>query len=42
MSPTLENFLVTHHIKYSRQDVGCYASQSGPNLYTTVHCLSCI
>jgi hypothetical protein len=22
----LENLLVIHHIKYSRQDVGCYAS----------------
>jgi hypothetical protein len=42
MSSTLENLLVTHHIKYSRQDVGCYASQSSPNLYKAVHSLSCI
>jgi hypothetical protein len=39
--PIPENFLVTRHIKYSHQDVGCYASQSGPNLYTNVHCFSC-
>ena len=30
--PILENLLVTHHIKYSYQDVGCYALLSGPNL----------
>ena len=36
----LESSLVIHHIKHSRQDVGCYASQSGPNLYETVHFLS--
>jgi hypothetical protein len=28
----LESSLVIHHIKHSDQDVGCYASQSGPNL----------
>jgi hypothetical protein len=39
---TLESLLVTYHTKYSRQDVGCYTSQSGPNLYKTIHCLSCI
>jgi hypothetical protein len=41
-SLALENLLVTHHAKYSRQDIGCYASQSGPNLYKIVHCLSYI
>jgi hypothetical protein len=39
--PALENSLVTHHIKHSRQDVGCYASQSGPNLYIIVYYFSC-
>jgi hypothetical protein len=38
----LENSLVTHRTKYPRQDVGCYASQSGPNLYKIVYYLSCI
>ena len=38
----LENPLVTHHTKYPHQDVGCYASQSGPNLYKIVYCFSCI
>jgi hypothetical protein len=28
----LENYLVTHYTKHLRQDVGCYASLSGPNL----------
>jgi hypothetical protein len=28
----LESYLVTHYTKHTRQDVGCYASQSGPNL----------
>jgi hypothetical protein len=28
----LGNYLVTHYTKYTRLDVGCYASQSGPNL----------
>ena len=28
----LENHLVTHYTKHLRQDVGCYASLSGPNL----------
>jgi hypothetical protein len=28
----LESYLVTHYIKHTRQDIGCYASQSGPNL----------
>jgi hypothetical protein len=27
-----ESYLVTRYIKHTRQDVGCYASQSGPNL----------
>jgi hypothetical protein len=36
-----ESSLVIHHIKHSRQDVGCYASQTGPNLYTIVYCFSC-
>jgi hypothetical protein len=27
-----ENYLVTHYIKHTRQDVGCYVSQSGLNL----------
>jgi hypothetical protein len=40
--PILENLFVTHHIKYSHQDVGYYASQSSSNLYTTAHCFSCI
>jgi hypothetical protein len=40
--PTQESSLVIHHTKHSHQDVGCYASQSGPNLYTIVHCSSCI
>jgi hypothetical protein len=39
--PILDNLFVTQHIKCSHQDVGCYASQSGPNLYTIVHCFSC-
>jgi hypothetical protein len=30
--PALESYLVTRNIKHTRQDVGCYASQSGPNL----------
>jgi hypothetical protein len=38
---TLENSLVIHHIKHSRQDVGCYASLSGPNMYIIVHNFSC-
>jgi hypothetical protein len=38
----IENSLVTHHTKYPHQDVGCYASQSGPNLYKIVYRLSCI
>jgi hypothetical protein len=29
---TSKSYLVTHYIKHTRQDVGCYASQSGPNL----------
>jgi hypothetical protein len=28
----LERYLVTRYIKHTRQDVGCYASQSDPNL----------
>jgi hypothetical protein len=28
----LESFLVIYHIKHTHQDVGCYASQSDPNL----------
>jgi hypothetical protein len=28
----LENYLVTHYTKHLHQDVGCYASLSGPNL----------
>jgi hypothetical protein len=28
----LESYLVTHYPKRTRQDVGCYAYQSGPNL----------
>ena len=28
----LESSLVTHYIKHTRQDVGCYAPQSGLNL----------
>ena len=28
----LENYLVTHYTKHPHQDVGCYASLSGPNL----------
>ena len=28
----LENSLVTNYIKHTREDVGCYASQSGSNL----------
>ena len=32
-TPTFyESYLVTHYIKHTRQDVRCYASQSGPNL----------
>ena len=27
-----ESYLVTRYIKHTRQDVGYYASQSGPNL----------
>jgi hypothetical protein len=27
-----ESYLVTRYIKHTRQDVGCYASQSDPNL----------
>jgi hypothetical protein len=38
---TLESSLVIRHIKHSRQDVGCYASLSGPNLYIIVHSFSC-
>jgi hypothetical protein len=38
---TLESSLVIHHIKHSRQDVGCYASLNGPNLYIIVHSFSC-
>jgi hypothetical protein len=41
-SLVLENSPVTHRIRDSHQDVGCYASQSGPNLYKIVYCLSCI
>jgi hypothetical protein len=41
MFPILESSLVIHHIKHSRQDVGCYASLSGPNLYIIVHSFSC-
>ena len=37
----IESLLVIHHIKYSRQDVGCYASLSGPNLYIIVYSFSC-
>jgi hypothetical protein len=29
---TLESYLVTHYTKHTHQDVGCYASLSGPNL----------
>jgi hypothetical protein len=29
---TLENYLVTHYTKHPHQDVGYYASLSGPNL----------
>jgi hypothetical protein len=42
VSVILENSLVTHHIKDPYQEVGCYASLSGLNLYKIVHCLSCI
>jgi hypothetical protein len=31
-STLYESYLVTHYIKHTRPDVGCYASQSGPNL----------
>jgi hypothetical protein len=31
-STLCESYLVTHYTKHTRQDVGCYASQSGPNL----------
>jgi hypothetical protein len=41
-SLVLENSLVTRHTKDPHQDVGCYASQSGPNLNKIVHYLSCI
>jgi hypothetical protein len=41
-SLVLENSPVTHHIKDPHQYVGCYASQSGPNLYKIVYCFSCI
>jgi hypothetical protein len=41
-SLVLEKSLVTHHKKDPPQDVGCYASQSGPNLYKIVYCLSCV
>jgi hypothetical protein len=39
--PALESSLVTHRIKHSSQDVGCYASRSGPNLYIIVYYFSC-
>jgi hypothetical protein len=39
--PALESSLVTHRIKHSNQDVGCYASQSGRNLYIIVYYFSC-
>jgi hypothetical protein len=42
VSLILENSLVTHHIKDPHQEVGCYASLSGPNLYKIVHCFSCV
>ena len=29
---TSKSYLVTHYTKRTRQDVGCYASRSGPNL----------
>jgi hypothetical protein len=38
----LENSPITHHIKDAHQEVGCYTSLSGLNLYKIVHCLSCI
>jgi hypothetical protein len=38
---SLESSLVIHHKKHSRQDVGCYASLGGPNLYIIVHSFSC-
>jgi hypothetical protein len=41
MFPTLESSLVIRHIKHSRQDVGCYVSLSGPNMYIIVHSFSC-
>jgi hypothetical protein len=31
-STLYESYLVTHYTNHTRQDVGCYASQSGPNL----------
>ena len=31
-STLCESYLVTHYSMHTRQDVGCYASQSGPNL----------
>jgi hypothetical protein len=31
-STLYESYLVTHYTKQARQDIGCYASQSGPNL----------
>ena len=41
-SLVLENSPVTRPIKNPHQDVGCYASQSGPNLCKIVYYLSCI
>jgi hypothetical protein len=32
ISTLYESYLVTHYTKHTHQDVGCYASQSGPNL----------
>jgi hypothetical protein len=41
-SLVLENSPVTHHTKDPHQDIGYYASLSGPNLHKIVYCLSCI
>jgi hypothetical protein len=41
LKPGCDSSLVIRHIKHSRQEVGCYASLSGPNMYTIVHSFSC-
>ena len=37
-----EDFTCNPPHKDAHQEVGCYASQSGPNLYKIVYRLSCI